>query len=121
MEDKPEEDYSMPLNTKTNTQLSSSYPLAASNIESIDYAMFDFVNDNLNIYCDTNQGSEKVPVLFSTPERAFQIKSDPDLRTENGRTLNFPLITLKRTAMTKNPENTYLLKFRFIHYFTRPG
>ena len=36
MEDKPEEDYSMPLNTKTNTQLSSSYPLAASNIESID-------------------------------------------------------------------------------------
>jgi hypothetical protein len=95
----------MPLNTKTNTQLSSSYPLASSNIESIDYAMFNFVNDNLNIYCDTNQGSEKVPVLFSTPERAFQIKSDPNLRTEGGRTLNLPLITLKRTAMNKNPEN----------------
>ena len=95
----------MPHNTKVNTQLSSSYPLAASNIESIDYAIFNFVNENLNIYCETNQGSEKVPVLFSPPERAFQIKSDPDLRTNNGRTLNLPLITLKRTAMTKNPEN----------------
>ena len=61
-------DYSMPARTPTQTQLSASYPLAESNIESIDFAMFDFLNDELNIFCDTNQGSEKVPVIFSTPE-----------------------------------------------------
>ena len=98
-------DYSMPARTPTKTQLSSSYPLAESNIESIDFAMFDFLNDELNIFCETNQGSEKVPVIFSTPERAFQIKDEPTLRKDNGRTINLPLITLKRTGMTKNPQN----------------
>ena len=95
----------MPARTQTKTQLSSSYPLAESNIESIDFAMFDFLNDELNIFCDTNQGSEKVPVIFSTPERAFQVKNEHTLRKDNGRTINLPLITLKRTGMVKNPQN----------------
>ena len=95
----------MPARTPTNTELSSSYPLASSNIESIDYALYDFVNDELNIYCESNQGSQKVPVIFSTPERAFQIKNEQTLRKDNGRTINLPLITIKRTSMNKNPQN----------------
>jgi len=95
----------MPRNTPVNTQLSSSYPLAPSSLESIDYALYDFVDKELNIFCDSNQGFEKVPVIFSTPERAFQIKNNPDLRTEGGRTLVYPLISVKRTSMTRNPTN----------------
>lgn len=95
----------MPIRTPVQTQLSASYPLADSSIESIDFAMFDFLNDNLNIFCDTNKGSEKVPVIFSTPERAFQVKNEQTLRKDNGRTINLPLITLKRTGMVKNPQN----------------
>jgi hypothetical protein len=95
----------MPIRTPQQTQLSASYPLASSNIETIDYALYNFVNDNLNIYCETNKGSQKVPVLFQTPERAFQIKNEPTLRKDNGRTISLPLITVKRTAMNKNPAN----------------
>jgi hypothetical protein len=95
----------MPTRTPQQTQLSASYPLASSNIETIDYALYNFVNDNLNIYCETNKGSQKVPVLFQTPERAFQIKNEPTLRKDNGRTISLPLITVKRTAMNKNPAN----------------
>jgi hypothetical protein len=46
-----------------------------------------------------------VPVIFSTPERAFQVKNEQTLRKDNGRTINLPLITLKRTGMVKNPQN----------------
>ena len=95
----------MPRSTPVNTQLSSSYPLAPSSLESIDFALYNFVDQELNIFCDSNKGFEKVPVIFSTPERAFQIKNDPDLRTENGRTLVYPLISVKRTSMTRNPTN----------------
>ena len=95
----------MPANTPVKTQLSASYPLAGSKMENIDYAIYEFVNKELNIYCDTNEGSEKVPVVFSTPERAFQIKSDPDLRTDGNRVLKLPLISVKRTGMTRNPAN----------------
>ena len=77
----------------------------SSDIESIDYALYNFINEELNIYCETNKGSQKVPVLFSTPERAFQIKNEQTLRKDNGRTINLPLITIKRTSMNKNPQN----------------
>ena len=55
----------MPIRTPLNTKLSSSYTLAGSTIEDIDYALYNFINDDLNIFVDTNEGFEKVPVLYS--------------------------------------------------------
>jgi hypothetical protein len=94
----------MPLDTPLNTQLSASYPLAPSTLEDIDYAIYNYLNDELNIYSETNKGFEKVPVIFSIPERAYQIKDDPTLRT-GGRTLIYPLMALIRNSVTKNPAN----------------
>ena len=94
----------MPIDTPLNTQLSASYPLAPSTLEDIDYAIYNYLNHDLNIYTDTNQGFEKVPVIFSIPERAYQIKADPTLRS-NGRTLVYPLMAVIRNSVTKNPSN----------------
>lgn len=94
----------MPKRTKLDQNLRSTYGFNGSTFEDIDRALYNFVNEELNIFCDTNAGSKKVPILFSSPERAFSIKEDPLLRT-NTRTLEYPLISVARTAMDKNPAN----------------
>ena len=95
----------MPIRTPTNVQLSSSYSLAPSTLEDIDYALYNYINDELDVYTDTNRGFEKVPVLYSIPERAYQIKNDPTLRDQNGRTLIYPLVSILRNGLVKNPSN----------------
>ena len=94
----------MPKRTKLNQDLEATYGFRPSTLEDIDRALFNFVNDDLNIFCETNDGFKKVPVIFSSPERAFTIKDNPDLRP-NGRTLEYPLISILRGEMVNNPTN----------------
>ena len=71
----------MPVRTQPQqAQLSASYTIKSSTIETIDYALYNFINDELNIYVTSNKGFEKVPIIFSIPERAHQVKN---LRTTN--------------------------------------
>jgi hypothetical protein len=99
----------MPVRTQPKLQLSASYNIKSSTIESIDYALYNFVNDRLNIHVTTNKGFEKIPIIFSIPERAHQVKNirttnDQEIRP-NGRTLNYPLISIAKTSVTQNPSN----------------
>ena len=94
----------MPKRTKLNQDLEATYGFRPSTLEDIDQALFNFINDELNVFCETNGGFKKVPVIFSSPERAFTIKDNPDLRP-NGRTLEFPLIAIVRGQMLNNPTN----------------
>ncbi len=75
--------------------------MLSSTIEDIDYALFDWVKD-LQLSVNTNEGFNKVPVLWQTPERAFQIKNDKDLRDDAGA-LKLPLVSIERTNITKDP------------------
>jgi hypothetical protein len=95
----------MPNNIPVDVQLSSSYPLAPSKMEDIDYALYNYLNEELNISCNSADGFNKVPVIFSIPERSFQIKNNESLRTAKGNTLKYPLISLNRTSVVKNPTN----------------
>jgi hypothetical protein len=94
----------MPKRTNLNQDLDAKYAFRPSTIEDIDRALFNFVNDDLNIFCNTNEGFHKVPVLFASPERAYTIKENPNLR-KNGRTLEYPLISIIRGQMVNNPSN----------------
>tara|TARA_Y100000310_G_scaffold345668_1_gene468012 strand:+ start:304 stop:1167 length:864 start_codon:yes stop_codon:yes gene_type:complete len=71
-----------------------------STIETIDTALTDFV-DGLNIFCETNEGSRKVPIIWTSAERSFQIKNDKDLRDSSGVLIK-PVITIERTNINKN-------------------
>ncbi len=71
-----------------------------SSLETIDKAMIRFVDEELNLFTTTNDGFKKVPVLWVTAERAFQIKHNKDLRDKE-ETLILPLITVNRTSTTK--------------------
>ena len=76
-------------------------PFVQSKLETIDYAVFNWLNDDLNIFATTNKGSKKVPVIWVTAERAYQIKNDVNLRTKSG-IMTFPVITVERTAVVKS-------------------
>jgi hypothetical protein len=72
-----------------------------STIETIDFSVFDYVNDNLNLHLNTNDGWEKVPVIWVTAERAYQIKREKELRDMEGA-LIYPFISVERTSMNKD-------------------
>lgn len=78
--------------------------MLASTIEDIDYAMTSYVKKDLELTTLTNEGRITVPVLWQSPERAFQIKNEKDLRDDRGA-LKLPLISIERTGITKDPEN----------------
>jgi hypothetical protein len=48
--------------------------MLGSRIEDIDYAMVSWLKEDLDLSTITNEGNKSVPVLWQTPERAFQIK-----------------------------------------------
>lgn len=71
-----------------------------STMETIDTALTTFIND-LKIACDTNEGFKKVPVIWTSAERSFQVKDNKDLRDSSG-TLIKPVITIERANINKN-------------------
>lgn len=75
-------------------------PFEPSTLENIDEAVFNFVNEDLNISTRTNKGFKKVPVIWQGSERAWYTKKDP--RTND--ILNFPIITVARTGLSKDPS-----------------
>jgi hypothetical protein len=77
--------------------------MLASTIEDIDYSVTSWLKEDLQLETVTNEGRITVPVLWQTPERAFQIKNEKDLREENGA-LKLPVISIERTGITKDPE-----------------
>ncbi len=71
-----------------------------STIETIDRSIYDFIED-LHLSVDTNGGSKQVPVLWGTSERSFLTKDKKDVRDQQGL-LKLPLITIRRTGLTKS-------------------
>lgn len=75
--------------------------LQPSTIETIDTAIYNLINDRFDLHTLTNTGFKKVPVLWISPERAFNSKNK-DIRDSVGK-LKLPLITVERTSMAKDP------------------
>lgn len=72
-----------------------------STLEDIDTALYDYINKTLNIHSTNNKGFEKVPVIWVSAERSYQIKHDKGLRDKNGSMI-LPVITVERTLTTKD-------------------
>ena len=72
-----------------------------STIENIDSAIFEFIKDEMDIRCTTREGFTKVPVIWVSAERAFQIKNNKDLRDDSGM-FKLPALTVERTGIIKD-------------------
>lgn len=73
-----------------------------STLETIDRALYSFLDEELDLHVNTNKGWTKVPILWVSSERAFQIKNNKDLRDSNGA-LRLPLMTVERSSVVKDP------------------
>jgi len=76
-------------------------PFYKSELEDIDYALFRFVDENLNISTNTNKGFKKVPVVWAGSERAHSIKNTNLDRDKIGM-VKYPIITIERSSVNKN-------------------
>ena len=80
--------------------------MLGSSIEDIDYAMMSWLKEDLELSTLTNEGNKRVPVLWQTPERAFQIKKNHDLRhpiDDGGGVITLPVVSIERTGIVKDP------------------
>ena len=75
----------------------------ASTIENIDYALVNWLKLDVKPTVLTNKGLVQTPVVWVSPERAFQIKNEKELRDDAGA-LKLPIISVERTNITKDPE-----------------
>jgi len=71
-------------------------------IETIDRALMKWVKEDMDLYCTTNKGWTKVPVRWSTAERARQTKEAREARDSAGHII-LPALTVERTAVVKDP------------------
>jgi len=76
-----------------------------SNIETVDQSFYEWVNEYMNVFSTTTEGWKKVPVIWQSAERSFQIKSDKDIRDTSGL-LKLPLISIERVSINKDPAKT---------------
>ena len=88
------------MSNKTHLE-GKNFPESPSTIENVDLAMFDWLNNEMDIFIKTNKGFKKTPVIWISGERAHQVKNNKDLRDKDGVFI-LPLITLERTSMTKD-------------------
>jgi hypothetical protein len=74
---------------------------APSTLETIDYAIYDYIDGDLSLKTLTNKGRIKVPVVWASAERSFQIKSDQNYRDKEGQII-LPVITIERISVIKD-------------------
>jgi hypothetical protein len=91
-----------------------------SSMETVDFSVYDKINDVFNLHANTNEGFKKVPVIWVTAERAYQIKKNKELRDLEG-TLVYPIIYIERTATTKDPTKKEIFQANIPPALLRKG
>ena len=89
--------------------------VSPSTIETIDRAMHGWLEGRMDIFCNTNKGWKKVPVIWVSAERAYQVKQDKGIRDSSGA-LVLPIITLQRTL--KMQHGKVHIGLTFLHKMT---
>ena len=89
------------INEDTDTR---DIPILSSNFEDIDFAVYNFVNDKMDLKTATNKGFRKTPVIWSGSERAHNIKDDHIRRDKDGMII-LPVISIERTAVKKDEKS----------------
>ena len=81
-------------------------PYKASTFETIDFALYDWLNETMDLFCSTNEGWQKVSCIWVAGERSGQRSNQ--IRTRSG-IVNYPVITIERTAVNKdlNKKGSY--------------
>lgn len=93
-----------PTSTDNFVQGKTDLPFKPSKLETIDFAVYNFVNERIDVHAPTNKGWKKVPVIWVSEERVKQSENDPE-RRDLVRTIIYPVITVERTGKIKNEKS----------------
>ena len=74
-----------------------------STVETIDYALYNWLDETVNPFATTNKGWEKVGIRWVSGERSWQVKADKDIRDGSSRII-LPMITIHRNGFQKDPS-----------------
>ena len=74
-------------------------PYTPSSLETVDFAMFEWLDNVMNVNCTTNEGWNKVPCVWVLGERSGQRANQ--IRNLSG-IIKYPVMTIERTSVTKD-------------------
>mgnify|MGYP003112509031 CR=1 FL=1 len=74
--------------------------ITPSTLENVDFAVYEYFDQIVNISSTTSDGFKKVPLFWVTPERSFARKFRA-LRDDNGMVI-YPLVTMERKGINKD-------------------
>jgi len=94
----------MAAKTKNEEETSRDVPRFKSELEDIDFALYKFLDETLDIRAGTNKGFKKVPVIWSGAERSHNIKSEGIERDLTGQVI-LPVISVERKAVKKSHKS----------------
>ena len=72
----------------------------SSTLEDVDFAVYKFFDETLEINTNTNKGFKKVPIVWAGSERAHNVKND-DLKRDLVGQVTLPIISIERTGVKK--------------------
>ena len=78
-------------------------PRFKSSLEDVDFAVYKFVDEVMNIQVSTNKGFKKTPVIWSGSERAHNIKDD-DINRDSSGMIILP-VSIERTSVKKDEDS----------------
>jgi hypothetical protein len=87
-----------------NEDVARDVPRFKSELEDIDFALYNFINDVMDLRVQTNKGFKKVPVIWTGAERAYNIK-DTNIERDKTGMVKMPIISVERTGATKELKN----------------
>jgi hypothetical protein len=76
----------------------------SSTLEDIDFAVYKFFDEELELKTRTNKGYQKTPVVWAGAERAHNIKNDKIKRDLTGQ-LILPVISIERDSVKKTDKS----------------
>jgi hypothetical protein len=79
-------------------------PRFKSSLEDIDFAVYKFVDEAMDLNTKTNKGFRKTPVIWSGSERAHNVKDDDVKRDKTGMIV-LPVISIERTTVKKDEKS----------------
>lgn len=85
----------------------------------IDETIINYLNDTVAPVIVDNERAVPVPVIYASPERWKAIRKDGYLRDKKNDKMQTPLITIRRTSISRNPLTNPSNKYLYITHQAR--
>jgi len=87
-------------NSAQRANIPEDFKLPPCGIEDVDRAIFKLFDEDLPLFFETKDNTERIPVIFATGERAFVLRRNKPLTDRHGA-LILPLVSILRSGLSQ--------------------